>query len=69
MYPFSDKSAVVSRSPIDIDKGRRKDGIRLADPVFNMADGLMPDEGKILNLKNRPFSSGLIDREGITALM
>ena len=35
--------------------GRRKEGRRLADPVFKMADVLMADGGEILNLENRPF--------------
>ena len=35
--------------------GRRKEGRRLADPVFKMADKIMADSGEILNLENRPF--------------
>ena len=35
--------------------GRRKEGRRLADSVFKMADELMADGREILNLENRPF--------------
>ena len=35
--------------------GRKKEGRRLADPVFNMADSLMADFIQNGNFENRPF--------------
>ena len=43
--------------------GRRKDGRRLGDPVFKIADELMADNCEILNLENRPFHRAYLSRK------
>ena len=43
--------------------GRKKEGRRLADPVFKMADEIMATGGKILDLENRLFRRAYLSRK------